>query len=245
MKNFLTLWRRELSAYFVSPATYVTMFAVLAVAGWGFWFMVKCAKGEPLRMDIILFQAPTLWSMLLIVVAVLPMKLFAEEKRSGTIETLMTAPVTEVQIVLAKYSAALTLFTVIFAPTAAYAFILRDNSVGLQSLDMRTIATGYLILFLVGAFYLSIGVLMSSFSGSQVVAAVSSFGILLLLFFAGALPSVVGGKIGAAAAYISPVQHMLDFSRGVVDTGPIVLHLSGIALMLFATVKVIESRRWC
>ncbi|MEI6809029.1 MAG: ABC transporter permease [bacterium] len=244
MRHFLTLWRREVSSYIVSPALYVTMFAVLAVAGWGFWFLAKCSRGEPPRLDVVLFQAPTLWGMLLIVAAVLPMKLFAEEKRSGTIETLMTAPVTEVEIVLGKYAAALTLFTVIFAPTLAYSFILQHNSIGMELMDTRTIASGYLIFFLAGAFYLSIGMLTSSLSSSQIVAAVSSFCIVLLIFFAGALPSVVGGTVSSIFAYISPAQHMTDFALGVVDTGPVILYLSGIALMLFITVKVIESRRW-
>lgn len=244
MRNFLALWRREFSAYVVSPATYVTMFAVLAVTGWGFWFMTKCSRGEPPMLDVVLFQTPTLWGMLLIVVTVIPMRLFAEEKRSGTIETLMTAPVTEVQIVLGKYVAALTLFIIIFAPTWAYAYILKQNSIGMELMDPWPVASGYLIFLLAGAFYLAIGMLASSLSGSQIVAAVSSFGIVLLIFFAGALPSVVGGRISTILAYISPAQHMPDFALGVIDTGPIVLYLSGIALTLFVTVKVVESRRW-
>lgn len=245
MRHFRILWRRELAAYLVSPSTYVTMFAVLAVVGWGFWFTAKCSRGEPVRIDILLFQTPTLLAMLLIAATVLTMRLFAEEKRSGTIETLMTAPVTEVSIVLGKYAAALTLFAVMFAPTAAYAFILQKNSDGLELLDTRSIATGYLIFFLIGAFYLSVGVLTSSLSGSQTVAAVFSFSVMFFLFIAGGLSSVTRGKVAAAVAYVSPFQHILDFSRGVIDTGPIVLYLSGIALMLFATVKVLESRRWC
>ncbi|MEI6972039.1 MAG: ABC transporter permease subunit [bacterium] len=244
MKNFRILWRRELAAYLVSPATYITMFAVLAVSGWGFWFTTKCSRGEPARIDILLFQTPTLLGMLLIAATALTMRLFAEEKRSGTIETLMTAPVSEISIVLGKYAAALTIFVIMFAPTAAYAFILQKNSDGMELLDTRVLVSGYLIFFLIGAFYLSVGMLTSSLSSSQTVAAVFSFASMFVLFLAGGLTSVARGKVSSVVAYVSPFQHILDFSRGVVDTGPVVIYLSGTALMLFATVKVIESRRW-
>lgn len=245
MRNFFILWRRELSAYFVAPATWVTMFVVLIVVGWGFWSTARYSRGDPARADVVLFQPLTLWGMLLIVATVLPMKLVAEEKRSGTIETLMTAPVTEVAIVLGKYAAALTVFAIIFAPTVMYAGILRRCSTGMELLDMRTVASGYLVFFLIGAFYLSVGMLASSLSGSQIVSAVSSFAVLFLLFLAGALSSLVRGEFAAIVVYISPFQHILDFSRGIVDTGPVVLYLTGVALMLFISVKVVESRRWC
>ena len=245
MRHFIPLWRREVSAYLVSPATYVTMFLVLMVTGWGFWFTTKCSRGDPVRIDMVLFQPLTLWGMLLIVATVLPMKLLAEEKRSGTIEMLMTAPVTEVEVVLGKYVAALTMFILIFVPTVAYAFILKEYSSGMELIDMRTVASGYLVFFLIGSFYLSVGLLASSLSSSQIVAAVSSFSALFLLFLAGALSSLTRGKIAAVVAYVSPFQHILDFSRGVIDTGPVILYLSGVVLMLFMTIKVIESRRWC
>lgn len=245
MRNFISIWRREVASYLVSPATYVTMFLVLMVTGWGFWFTAKCSRGDPVRIDMLLFQPLTLWGMLLIVATVLPMKLLAEEKRSGTIEMLMTAPVTEVEVVLGKYMAALTLFVLIFAPTLAYSFILQKYSAGMELIDTRTIASGYLVFFLIGAFYLSVGLLASSLSSSQIVAAASSFSILFLLFLAGALSSLTRGKIAAVVAYVSPFQHILDFSRGVIDTSPAVLYLSGVFVLLFMTVKVIESRRWC
>jgi len=221
------------------------MFLVLMVTGWGFWFTTKCSRGDPVRIDMVLFQPLTLWGMLLIVATVLPMKLLAEEKRSGTIEMLMTAPVTEVEVVLGKYVAALTMFILIFVPTVAYAFILKEYSSGMELIDMRTVASGYLVFFLIGSFYLSVGLLASSLSSSQIVAAVSSFSALFLLFLAGALSSLTRGKIAAVVAYVSPFQHILDFSRGVIDTGPVILYLSGVVLMLFMTIKVIESRRWC
>jgi ABC-2 type transport system permease protein len=245
MRNFFTIWRRELTAYFVSPAAYVTMVLVLGVTGIGFWLGAKISAGAPVKMDVLLFWLPTLWLMVMIVASVTTMRLFAEEKRSGTIETLMTAPVTEAEVVLGKYAAALTLFIVIFAPTAAYTPILRKFSSGMEVVDPRQIMTGYLIVFLIGAFYVSVGVLMSALMRSQVAAAIGSFAVLCVLF---ALVSVLGpvfeGDLSEVFNSVSAIKHVKEFSRGVIDLRAIVLYVSGTALMLFMSVKALESRRW-
>ena len=252
MRNFLVLWRKELATYFISMAAYITTVVVLIVTGLDFSFRAMLSRGEPLQLDD-LSWLPTLWVMVLMVATILTMRLFAEEKRSGTIESLMTAPVTETEVVLGKYAAALTVFVVIFAPTASHIFILRRFSSGVASIDILAVACGYLMLLLIGAFYVSIGLLLSSLSRSQIVSAVSCFAVLCVLFLlVSSLDQLVRDQAVTALQYkgarvleyISAFRHVKDFSRGVLDTRPVVLYLSGIALMLFSTIKVLESRRW-
>jgi len=244
MRNIIVLFRRELSAYSTSAAAFGTMVIVLVVTGVGTYFTARLSRGEPTRIDVLLFQPLTLWAMALISSALLPMRLFAEEKKSGTIETLMTAPVTEVEVVLAKYFAALFLFVLMFAPTASYIHILREFSSGIPDIDCAILLSGYLIFLLIGAFYLSVGLLISALTSNQTVAALASFAIIFTMFTTGIVIYMFHANAGSVSEYVCSFQHILDFSSGIVDSRPIVLYLSGTALALFATVKVLESRRW-
>ena len=252
MRNFLVLWRKELATYFISMAAYVTTVVVLAVTGLDFSFRAMLSRGELLQFDT-LSWLPTLWVMVLMVATILTMRMFAEEKRSGTLEMLMTVPVTETEVVLGKYAAALTLFILIFAPTASYVFILRRFSTAMGPIDVLPIACGYLMLLLIGAFYVSIGLLLSSLSRSQIVSAVTCFSVLCVVFLlVSSLEQVLRDqavtalqyRVARVLEYLSAFRHVRDFSRGVLDSRPVVLYLSGIALMLFTTTKVLESRRW-
>ena len=245
MRELVTLWRRELASYFTSPAVFVAMVLVLAVTGVGFSMQAALSRGSPLRVDILVFWLPTLWLMVLISATMLTARLFAEEKRSGTIETLMTAPVTESQVVLGKYAAALVVFVVTFLPTTSYMWFLRRFSSGMDTIDARALVAGYGMFFLMGAFYVSIGVLVSAMSRNVTVAAIACFALLIMLFILlGAAGHVLMGKGMFFPAIVSPFAHISDYSRGVMDSRHIVFYLSGIAFSLFAAVKVVESRRW-
>jgi ABC-2 type transport system permease protein len=245
MRNLLTIWRRELQAYATSPAAYVIAVLVLMVTGTGFGLQTIVSRGEPLRLDVLMFWLPTLWMMVLIVATVLTMHLFAEEKRSGTIEALMTAPVTEMEVVIGKYAAAVTLFAIIFAPTAGHIFVLRELSIGIRTIDIVSMIAGYVALLFIGAFYISIGLLISALSKSQIVAAIGTFAVLSLCFLlVGYLSHMSGGAPSALLSCISPFEHISELSRGHLDTRAIVFYLSSIVLMIFTATKVLESRRW-
>ncbi len=247
MRNLLSLWRREIASYFISPAAYVTSVFVVLVTGGGVWLRATLMSeaGEPPRVEEF-FWLPTLWLMVLMVATVLTMHLFAEETRSGTIETLMTAPVTEVELVLSKYLAAVAVFAIVFAPTVLHVFVLRRFSSGMEVLDPVPILGGHLIVVLAGSFYISIGLFMSSISRSQIVAAIGSFAVLCVVFIlVGGLSHVVlQGGTNPVFDSISTFQHIKDFSRGIVDTRPVIVYFTGTALTLFCTIKVLESRRW-
>lgn len=245
MRNFSALFRRQLAAYFYSPVAYVTLAAFLFVAGLGFTRLITQSLEERMQLGDLMFGSMFFWVMVLAAVALITMHLIAEEKRSGTIETLLTAPVTDTQVVLAKYGAALALFAVMCVPTVLYAVILKMFAAGSQLFDPLSLLTGYAMLFLIGASYIAFGLFASALTRSQAAAAVLCFTGISLAFFCDNFQYVLhDATLESVLNYVSSIQHILDFSRGVIDTRPVVLCFSGIAFFLFATVKVIESRHW-
>jgi ABC-2 type transport system permease protein len=247
MKSFFTLWRKELASYFMSPIAYVVMMFFLVVMGVSFSLLVSVLASGPVGVMVMkeLFSSIFFWIAMLIVVPVLTMRLFAEEKRSGTIETLMTAPVTDTAVVLAKYAGALTFFVILWLPTASYAYILKAFSPLTAPVDLGPMLGGYTGAFLIGAMYLAIGLFCSSMTSNQIVAAIMCFAMTCVAFFAGFIPYITRSELlRDFGGYISSISHMLDFSRGAVDTRPVVFCLTVSALMLYTTIKVIESRKW-
>ncbi len=247
MRSFFTLWRKELAAYFLSPIAYVVTIFFLVVTGFSFWLMADLMARAPTGVTAMrdLFSSIFFWIAMLIVAPVLTMRLLAEEKRSGTIETLMTAPVRDSAVVLAKFAGALTFFVIMWLPTAAYAFLLKGFSPEGMPVDLGPMVSGYLGAFLVGAFYLSVGVFCSSLTSNQIVSAIVCFGLICVAFFTGFITYLAQSDATRAAwAYVSSVGHMMDFARGAVDSRPVVLYATLSAFMLFLAVKVVESRKW-
>jgi ABC-2 type transport system permease protein len=247
MSAFLTLWRKELTGYFLSPVAYVVTIFFLMVMGAIFSLLVSVLADGPTGVTImnLLFGSPFYWMTMLMIVPVLTMRLLAEEKRSGTIETLMTAPIGDVAVVLAKYAGVLSFYILMWLPTVGYVVILRQFSAMMAPIDFGPLAGGYLGALLVGMFYLSIGLFCSALTSNQIVAAIMTFTGMMGLFLLGLLDYVTHRELlQAVGASVSSYQHMLDFSRGAIDTRPVLFYLSGTAFMLFATVKVVETRSW-
>ena len=247
MRTFLAIWQRELTSYFHSPIAYIALVFFLAFMGVGFGILVLAlSEGLPaVTLTRALFgDSPFLWFALMIVIPIITMRLFSEEKRSGTLETLLTAPVGDAEVVLAKFFGALCFYVVLWLPTASYMAILRFILPD-APLDWGPLLSSYLGILVVGAFYLSIGLLASSLTRNQIVAAIVSFGMIALMIFGGMIPYFSPrDEVQALGAYIFALDHLREFSWGVVDSRPIVLYLSATAWTLFATVKVIESRKW-
>lgn len=247
MRAFLTLWRKELGGYFLSPIAYVTTIFFLVVMGFSFWLLANVLVDGPVGVGVMqaLFDSLFFWIGVLIVVPIITMKLFADEKRSGTLELLMTAPVNDTAVVLAKYAAALGFYVVMWVPTVAYAFILQAFTPLTTSVDLGPMAGGYLGALCVGAFYLSVGLFASALTSNQIIAAITSFALFGVYFFTGLLAYVGrSDQVRDVVGYASALIHMEDFARGAIDSRPIILYLSCTVFMLFATVKALESRKW-
>ena len=237
MSRATVIARRELSSYFYSPIAYVAMFLFLVVAG--YMFRQDFQPGQPAGMRSI-FQG-----MVWLFVAILPvlcMGLLAQEWATGTIETMMTAPVEEHEVVLGKFLGSLCFFIVLLAPTLLYLGMLALHG----QPDYGPIFSGYLGLILVGALFISIGLFCSSLTRSQVVAAVAAAAILFVVtvvpWFAAGEATLSG--FWRTLADQGVMSRYTDFAKGVIDTGNLVYFLAATAVFLFLTVKVLESRRW-
>jgi ABC-2 type transport system permease protein len=239
MEKVRLLTRRELSAYFVSPIAYVAMALFLFLAGVFFAFPGFGAfrPGQPAQMQYV-FSVMTF--VLMLVVPALTMRSLAEERGSGTIETLLTAPVTDAQVVLAKFLGCWLFYLGMLAPTLLYVVALAVFG----KPDYGPILSGYIGLALLGAMYVAIGLLASSLTRAQVIAFVVAFFPLLVLWVlapvGGALPSPWRTILREAGT----MAHYEDFNRGVVAAVHVVYFLAITIYALFLTVKVLESRRW-
>lgn len=246
MSAFLHLWRRELSSYFRTSIAYAGGSLFLVITGFGFWMLAaRQAQGDPAGdISVSLFVSPWFWLAMMIVTPLLTMRLFAEERRLGTLEMLLTAPVTETEVVLAKFAGAYAAFLLLWLPTLFYAFVLKRCGVPVPPPDWGLVATGYLGTALVGAFFLSVGLLWSLLTRHQVVAAMGCLAVLGILLATGLLPYYFHAEpVRQMARAVSAPLHMQDFAAGIIDTRTVVWYASASALLLFTSIRILEARR--
>jgi len=242
VRRFLTLWRRELTSCFLSPVAYVTLVIFLCVSGWLFVQAAEGRAGSIESLEVLLFMAIFFWVPIL--TTVISMRLFSEEKRLGTLETLMTAPVTDTEVILGKYAGALTFLFIVVYPAVSDIYILRILSPGAPPVDTGGIIGGCLMLALVSAASVALGLLVSLLTKNQIVAAICIFCAVWAPFFLKPMVSVLPFGSEKVLDYLSIETHIMDFARGSVDTRPVVLYLSWTVFILFAAVRLLEVRRW-
>ncbi|MHB0876412.1 MAG: ABC transporter permease [Anaerolineae bacterium] len=235
MKNTYLVARRELESYFVSPIAYVTIAIFLFLMGYLFERILYLSREATLQ--YVFYNMVTVLMLLLPLVS---MRLFSEERRSGTIEVLLTSPVRDWEVVVGKYLAALSILVLALALTGLYAAVLAI----LGSPEWGPLLSGYLGVLLFGSAVVAIGLLTSSWTRNQVIAAFVAAIIVLFLWVIDALSSSATGALAGVPAYLSISQHYDDFLSGVIDTRHVVYYLSLIAIALFMTVRSLESRRW-
>ncbi len=245
MNGLLATFERELRAYFFSSLAYVVLTFFLLANGIGFLIVVTYLSnpqgGAGFTPFEFFFSGFFFWILVLISPPILTMRLISEERKSGTIETLMTSPVSEVQVVLGKYFAALALYVFLWLPTVLYAVILEQHS----DVDWGPILSGYLGTLGIGAMFLAIGVFGSSFTKNQIVAAIATFAILMFLFtFAFFEGLVTSETTKDVIGYVNLLQHMEDFGKGVVDTRRLVYYATTAALFLFLSCRALEAKKW-
>lgn len=235
MNTFHIAWK-ETKAYFGTPAAYIVGAMFLGLTGVFYVADVTSAFAEASVRGIvdwasffIIFLAP-----------LLTMRLLAEEQKLGTLELLLTSPVRDWEVVLGKYIASLLALTAILAVTLYYALLLY----AFGDPDTLPVISGYIGLLLYGAAALAIGMLGSSLSGNQIVAAVVGIAILLMFSFVNQISNIVTGIAAEVFNGMSMNRHILDFSRGVIDTSSVVFFLSLTAVFLFLTIRSLETRRW-
>lgn len=249
MQAYWTLVRREVGSAFNSWMGYAVISAVVFLLGVCFVLLVAAIKNAETDQPLteLFYSTYYFWLILLVATPVVTMRTFALEKYSGTFETLMTAPVKDLQVVLAKFTGAMVFYCLMWLPLVACFFLVRSFSNDPTAIGAGSIVSTLIGIFLLGCLYISIGCFASSITRNQIIAAIVSFAFGISLFLLSFLSYTVSGQAGWAAkvlAHVALIEHMRDFTRGVVDTRAIVFYLSVTAFFLYLTWKSVESRRW-
>jgi gliding motility-associated transport system permease protein len=249
MRKFYILLSREVRSYFHSPIAYVVLIFFLLIAGVDFYFQVSFMNQRQVQYTVqeAFFNSVFFWFAFVLIFPLITMRLFAEEFKLGTIEPLMTAPVRDWQVVLAKFFGALVFYLVLWIPTLLYFAIFLKLTNQPAAHSGGAYFGSYLMLLLLGMFYLSIGCLTSALTKNQIIAAIISFCAITLLFFLGLVQFIlldVSSGTRDLLGYFSAIDHMVTFSRGVIDTRPVVFYVSMTIVMLTLTYQAFQSRKW-
>ena len=249
MQAYLTLVRRELGGFFVSLSGYLIIASVLLLLGISFTGILGILNDSPTDVPLteLFYKSYYLWVIMLLTPPVITMRSFAFEKGTGTYETLMTTPVSDLQVVLAKFTGTLMFFILTWLPLFGCIAVVRYLTGEAKLLDPWTTASTFLGFILMGCLYMSMGCLASALTRSQIIAAMNSMVVglgIFLLSLRNLVPVPPTDWAAKALSYISLSEHLEDFARGFVDTRHIVFYSSVTIFFLFLTLKVVESRRW-
>ena len=260
MKGMYAVYRKEMSHYFVSPVAYIIVAVFLILTAYFFNRLLILIIQEAFQASFeegqfggggAAFDVPSLVmrnffgvlsTLLLFLTPMLTMSVYAEERRRGTMELLMTSPVTDLEIVLGKFFASLTLLVIMLFPTAlGFAYMLHHAE---PAAPWRVLGSEYLGVLLLGGALLALGSFFSSVTESQLIAAMLSFGAILLLWVLDFGSQTGSSAWASALEYLSVFRHYDDFTRGVIDTSNVIFYLSFIFLGVFLTVRSVDSMRW-
>jgi len=257
MRNITAIIGKELKSYFVSPVAYVVMAGFIVPAGW-FFFNLLAQFNRMLTMyqafrrpDILqqfnlndMVMTPFLYNLTIVLMFIIPlitMRLFAEERKLGTEELLLTLPLRTSEVVIGKFAASFIFYLIILALTAIYPILL----FAFGNPEAGPILVGYLGLFLLGTSFIAVGIFASSLTENQIVAYVVSFVAILMFFIIGWPAQTVGAStLGEVLSYLSLVEHFTDFSKGLIDTKHIAYYITFILFCLFLTKRSFESLKW-
>ncbi len=253
MSNILAIAQKELKSYFSSPIAYIVIGFFAFVYGYFYWVMLayfvragmQMSQFGPQTMNINeQLIRPLLSNVTVVVLFVMPMitmRTYAEEKRSGTIELLLTSPLSDFQIIMGKFLGALFLYGVMLAITVIHIGMLFLYG----SPEWKPLVTAYLGLLLLGGSFIALGLFISSLTKNQIVASMITFAVFLMFWvisWAGSVSS--GGMLADVLSYLSIIDHFDDFSKGVIDTKHLIYYFSFISFGLYLTAKSVDMERW-
>lgn len=235
MSKILALTKKELHSYFSSPIAYIILILMLSLFNVFFYLIIDQNREVSLR-DV--FQLMEF--MLVFLIPLLTMRLFSEEKSNGTMEFLLTAPLTHTMIVLGKYLSMLIFYTLLIALTVTYYLIVEYFG----DPDPSSMFSGYLGIWLEGAFFIAVGLLASSWTSNQIIAALVSYLILFSLYFSTSFTQYVSGSAEQFLIQLSTHTHLENFAIGIITPSDVVYYLAGIILCLVLTRLSIDNRLW-
>ena len=248
------IFKKEMRLYFTSPVAWVIITMFLFIAGYFFYSIfafytlasMQSAMNPAMARDLNVTDSALrpLFSnisvILLLLMPLVTMRLFAEERRSGTIELLLTYPVRDGAVLIGKYLAGLTLYAIMLALTLFYPLLVAYFA----RVEWGPLATGYLGLLLMGATFLGVGIFASSLTENQIVASIITFGVLLIFWVIGWSSDYLGGTWGRVLSHLSLIEHFDSFAKGVLDTRDVLYYVDFTIVALFLTLRSLEARRW-
>jgi gliding motility-associated transport system permease protein len=254
MKGLYAIFRKETANFFVSPIAYAVIAIFLLVSGFFFWANVSFmslvslqAANNPMIAERInltdVVIRPLVQNMSIVLLFVMPlltMRLFSEEKKSGTIELLLTYPVTDLAVLFGKFLSAALLLLVMLGGTLPFVLLL----FGIGDPDPGTLLSGYLGLLLMGAAFMALGIFISSLTENQIIAAAVSFGSALLFWVLSWSSTLSGEKVGAVLRQLSILEHLESFNKGILALSDLSFFVLFIAFFLFLTLRSLETHRW-
>jgi len=254
MRNIVAIAQKELRSYFTSPIAYIVIGLFALFYGYFFALMVQVfvrnsmSMGGPMggppsmniNQDLLRPVLQNVTVLLLFVMPAITMRSYAEERRTSTIELLLTSPLSDLQIILGKFAGALSLYATMLAITAIHLGILFWYG----SPELKPMLTSYLGLLLLGGSFLSVGLFISTLTTNQIVAYILTFSVFLLLWIISWFGSVSTGLVTEVTQYLSIIEHFDDFTKGVIDTTHVIYYLSLITFGLFLTAKSVDTERW-
>jgi len=248
MSNIMAIAHKELKSYFASPIAYIVLGFFALMFGFFFYSLLlyfdrQGMQGGPTVNVNEQLIRPVFLNATVIFLFVLPMvtmRTYAEEKRSGTMELLLTAPLTDLQIILGKFLGAMGLFASMLALSLIHMAVVfwRGDP------EVMPVVTTYVGLILMGGCFVSLGLLISSLTKNQIVAGMATFGVFLMLWVINWISSFTGPTMQAVLNYLSITDHLDDFTKGIIDTRHIVYYVSFITFGLFLTARSVDTERW-
>jgi ABC-2 type transport system permease protein len=251
MRNILAVAGKEIRAYFMSPIAYIVIGFYALLYGYFYYVMLRFFERQSMQtmqmggnMNINqMLIAPVFMNAEVVLLFVLPMvtmRTYSEEKRSGTIELLLTSPLTDWQIILGKFIGAMTLFAAMMAITLIHIGLLFVYG----QPEWKPVATTYLGMLLMGGCFISLGLFISSLTKNQIVAGMITFAAFLMFWVINWMGSFMGTTAQAVLAHLSIIDHFDDFSKGIIDTSHLIYYISFISFGLFLTARSVDSERW-
>lgn len=250
MKTFLVLLAKELRACFYSPMAYIVLAMVMLINGFSFRAAIAALEKPHQSGSIVTwtFTADWFWYSYFFIFPLVTMRLFAEERKMGTFETLFTVPVRTWQVVASKFVSSVIFYSILWVPSFLTFRIFNWMTAGAAEIPTGALLGTYILLFFMGLFNLAVGCFASSLTSNQIVAAVLSFTISLMHYLMGLFILYLGRQIPEKLVdfvyYIASIEHIRTFTAGLLDTRPLIYYSSLTLLFLALTHHVLEYRRW-
>jgi ABC-2 type transport system permease protein len=248
MRVFRILLQKELKGFYQNPFGWVVLAFITIMQGISLSSAMKGFRDTPVKDSLVyvMFHTPLFWFYFLFIFPLITMRLFSEEERAGTLETLLTAPVRTWQVVLSKYGAAYLFYATLWIPSLIQLKMFGWVTDLPPAWTAGGMAGAYTIILLMGAAFTAVGCLASALTSSQIVAGIFTIGLLVIQYFLGFVTRIWGDGFAGASlfGYISSQEHLHYFASGLFDTRPIVFYLSLTTFLLFLTYQVVDYRRW-